>query len=218
MGYDGRPRFWGFAIIAADPGRILDRSEMAGSDGYVFDSRLEVSAPGKAGPALVHETGPINPYRRAVSRSEFLGRAWTVSMSADVRPGQLAPGGWIFVRIWICSVLLGIAVGSARYLLKFNRALMSITTQLESLSITDQMTGLLNRGGFSTSVENWIAAHPGQNACLAILVIDDFKRLNDVYGHAVGDAALRRFASELQDEFGMYGAPDAWAGTSSSSS
>ncbi|MGZ3182404.1 MAG: GGDEF domain-containing protein [Telluria sp.] len=57
----------------------------------------------------------------------------------------------------------------------------------------DQLTGSLNRRGLDDVFERETARadRRGTPLCLAILDLDDFKRLNDTYGHLAGDGALR---------------------------
>jgi diguanylate cyclase (GGDEF)-like protein len=63
----------------------------------------------------------------------------------------------------------------------------------------DAVTGLLNRGRFDDEAEIAIRVSAGrqQSVSLLILDIDHFKNVNDRYGHAAGDEALRRIAQEL---------------------
>jgi diguanylate cyclase (GGDEF)-like protein len=72
--------------------------------------------------------------------------------------------------------------------------------QLEKQAATDALTGLSNR----LCLEREIArayhtqdAEAGQ-AALLLIDLDGFKQVNDTYGHAVGDALLKLFASALQ--------------------
>ena len=57
----------------------------------------------------------------------------------------------------------------------------------------DQLTGSLNRRGLDDVFEREAARadRRGTPMCIAMLDLDDFKRLNDTYGHAAGDQALR---------------------------
>ncbi|MDQ2106638.1 GGDEF domain-containing protein [Azospirillum isscasi] len=76
---------------------------------------------------------------------------------------------------------------------------------LESLSMTDELTGLLNRRGFFSHFRREIAAarrHGGQDGqpaggVLVIIDLDGFKRINDTHGHMAGDAYLRQVARLL---------------------
>ncbi len=69
--------------------------------------------------------------------------------------------------------------------------------ELERLATTDMLTGLANRRRFLGELDS---AAQG-SAALAICDIDHFKRINDLYGHAAGDEALRCFAEVAQRAF-----------------
>lgn len=65
---------------------------------------------------------------------------------------------------------------------------------------TDPLTGIANRLVFEqrlAEVCRW-ATQPGAKACLLILDIDHFKDINDQFGHAAGDRALRIVAKQLR--------------------
>ena len=76
--------------------------------------------------------------------------------------------------------------------------------QLESafeLSLTDALTGLANRRQMEVVLRHaWAAAERGEGLALMMLDLDDFKRLNDGYGHAFGDQILCIAAKALQEE------------------
>jgi diguanylate cyclase (GGDEF)-like protein len=83
------------------------------------------------------------------------------------------------------------------------RAIRHFRYQFESLSIeaqTDPLTGLFNRRTMDHFVQNWIA----QKASFSMLVmdLDNFKQVNDTYGHDMGDNVLKYLASSLQRLFG----------------
>ena len=73
--------------------------------------------------------------------------------------------------------------------------------QLKSLASTDQLTGLLNRHAVHTSLEQLVAryARHGHPFSLILGDLDKFKRVNDNYGHNVGDEVLIETAIRLQD-------------------
>lgn len=90
------------------------------------------------------------------------------------------------------------------------------------LSETDSMTGINNRGSGERKITEFLEKKKGGLFCL--LDCDKFKKINDTYGHAVGDTVLIKLAAVLQracrendivmrlggDEFAMYlpGMPD----------
>ena len=65
----------------------------------------------------------------------------------------------------------------------------------------DQLTGLPNRSYVQELVDGMLACKaPGQKLALAFIDLDDFKRVNDFYGHAMGDALLRNVADRVRGE------------------
>lgn len=68
--------------------------------------------------------------------------------------------------------------------------------QLENIAETDELTGLLNRRGFTRHLTHNIQHNilPLARLCLVIADLDGFKHTNDQYGHAAGDAVLCHFA------------------------
>jgi diguanylate cyclase len=72
------------------------------------------------------------------------------------------------------------------------RQLEAELTQVSEQVREDQLTGALNRRGLEGAIEREIARSTRRNTplCVAMLDLDNFKRLNDTYGHQAGDAAL----------------------------
>jgi len=66
---------------------------------------------------------------------------------------------------------------------------------------TDALTKLLNRRSFDQILEKGITLFNERKLafCLVIIDLDDFKKLNDAYGHSAGDEVLRTFGRFLQD-------------------
>lgn len=65
-----------------------------------------------------------------------------------------------------------------------------LESRLAAEAMTDPLTGLPNRRAFVSLMER----HGGEPACIALFDIDHFKRVNDRWGHAAGDAVLQTFA------------------------
>jgi diguanylate cyclase (GGDEF)-like protein len=68
--------------------------------------------------------------------------------------------------------------------------------EAEELASRDSLTGLRNRAWVEAQMERRMAK--GAALSVAIVDVDDFKRVNDRYGHLVGDEILRKFARELK--------------------
>ena len=71
--------------------------------------------------------------------------------------------------------------------------------QLENLSITDELTGLLNRRGFFLEIDRALARarRSDERGLLVIIDLDQFKAVNDSFGHMAGDEVLRAVAGAL---------------------
>jgi diguanylate cyclase (GGDEF)-like protein len=63
---------------------------------------------------------------------------------------------------------------------------------LEGLSVTDELTGLLNRRGFLEQLDRALASarRGGPHGVLMMCDLDGFKQINDLHGHLVGDEVL----------------------------
>jgi len=77
--------------------------------------------------------------------------------------------------------------------------------ELTRLANTDSLTGLLNRRRFTALGEQAVQEADGSEIWVVMLDIDYFKRINDTYGHAAGDVAIRDFARIIEDEVGEKG-------------
>lgn len=71
--------------------------------------------------------------------------------------------------------------------------------QLEQLATSDALTGLYNRGYFSTKLEEEFQRSKRYDQHLSLLIMDadDFKSVNDTYGHQAGDAFLKALAKVI---------------------
>jgi diguanylate cyclase (GGDEF)-like protein/PAS domain S-box-containing protein len=71
-----------------------------------------------------------------------------------------------------------------------------LVERLAHLALADELTGLPNRRAFFDALERLVAGmqRRGTHAAVAILDVDQFKRINDTFGHAAGDEVLRTVA------------------------
>jgi len=72
--------------------------------------------------------------------------------------------------------------------------------ELEAISTTDELTGLANRRGLEDFLTRTLAAARRHNeeGVLVFTDLDQFKAINDTYGHEVGDSALQTVAGTLK--------------------
>lgn len=124
---------------------------------------------------------------------------------------QIPSEQWKFWRPWF---LMSLVVGAlilllAIYLFVNNKRLnreVALRKQREreilQLARQDPLTGLPNRLSLMEQLEQQVhSLHPG---CLLFCDLDDFKRINDNFGHSQGDALLCQLAKRLHDAIGRH--------------
>ena len=73
--------------------------------------------------------------------------------------------------------------------------------ELKELAHKDGLTNLYNRYGFDEMAEKMISKNPKEHCVAVLLDVDDFKLINDMYGHAYGDKALISLAENMRKFF-----------------
>lgn len=73
--------------------------------------------------------------------------------------------------------------------------------EFQVLARTDALTKIYNRYGFDELAEKRITKNPHTHFVAALLDIDDFKQINDIYGHGCGDRALKSLADSMKAFF-----------------
>jgi diguanylate cyclase (GGDEF)-like protein len=76
--------------------------------------------------------------------------------------------------------------------------LKAALSRIEELVTRDELTGLFNRRHMQDLLDQQrqAAQRSGEAFCVAVIDLDHFKRINDTWGHAVGDEVLRTFGRE----------------------
>ncbi len=110
-------------------------------------------------------------------------------------------------------------VNTHRKLQKANAQLNSLNQELNNRLVKDVLTGLVSRYQYRSEIELLIGTDPLALGVFVFIDIDHFKKVNDTYGHSVGDAFLVGFSDRLRklsifgsmifmrisgDEFGVY--------------
>lgn len=84
-----------------------------------------------------------------------------------------------------------------------NEDLTEEITRVHLLSLTDELTSLPNRRAFMRRLEDEVGRvqRYGSPLSLAMIDLDDFKQINDQYGHTAGDEVLRNFSANILSVF-----------------
>lgn len=115
----------------------------------------------------------------AVFAREFTGYALAMDLAAVVMALGLY---WAVIGIYTDDLI-------------HNRA-------LEERSSKDLLTGLLNKVSTETRIREYLAkGREGTYCALVVMDFDNFKSVNDTYGHQIGDEALKRFGEILRSNF-----------------
>ncbi|WP_307719031.1 GGDEF domain-containing protein [Massilia glaciei] len=117
----------------------------------------------------------------------------------------LMPQGWS----WINNAMLPMLVSGAFYMLMllggFGFLLLAREREQQELArllVVDALTDVPNRRGLFQALAPWmaLARRPGPPTSMIVLEFDQFKRLNDSYGHPAGDTVLRALVDVCKNE------------------
>jgi len=116
-------------------------------------------------------------------------RAW--SIHADGMP--VVFHGFLAQTYYIYASLAALVVALTLLWMLFLR----MNGQLAELATRDALTGVLNRNGLAEAVQRHFDRRDAPPLTILLLDIDHFKRINDAFGHATGDAVLKAVAGSL---------------------
>lgn len=111
-----------------------------------------------------------------------------------------------FFLLVVGYMLIGICIQMYDSSLKVDYVTVSIVSimlyvfTLEMIYQTDELTELINRRGY----ENYIS-HIEEKCIILFFDVDNFKMINDTYGHAFGDVVLRNVGMTIRDYYARYG-------------
>ena len=161
------------------------------------------------------ETPTMPPLKNLWTRDIHDGRslalyvARTTALSAgsalalDVVNQLVFFAGWeSALRSWLVTLLVasGIAAVASRAIGRAQLALWRAKAEVERLSRTDPLTGLLNRRALLADLDGSV-----DTMTLVITDLDHFKRVNDTHGHLVGDEVIRTVSSLMSDHLADLG-------------
>lgn len=143
---------------------------------------------------------PVLAYLLLAVRCAFplaLG-AVTVTLMAYFAGSELAPYRWNpLLIVHVVTPMLGVFIVCHFY----SRSQHALTITLLERALRDPLKGLWNRAKLEREFdrEQRRAARSGRPLSLLLIDLDHFKRINDCFGHAAGDAVLMAFARLLRE-------------------
>jgi len=138
----------------------------------------------------------------AVGLAGNLLRAYDVLLGSGAGPHE-ATGIGLLQLLAIGGFYVGSGVSVVGiFEARARRGLERVRDELEALASTDHLTSLANRRAFTARLEEEVqrARRYGRPLALVLLDVDDFKAVNDRYGHPTGDLVLQHLADMLFDE------------------
>jgi len=185
--------FWGFTIVILRVPDIFSDAISALSD-FGYEYRLsKTDAPWNDTYKVVYQSD--DQLTHTVSYGFTIGEEnWKLEVAPE--------SGWRDLRLLIIVggmfttvVLLFSGLTRVWLVSKENK------NKFQILAHTDSLTDIYNRYGFDELAERMITKNPKTHFVAALLDIDDFKFINDIYGHVYGDRALKSLTDSMKAFF-----------------
>ena len=190
---NGQEYFWGFTIVILRvPDIFSDSTSALSKFGYEY-SLSKTDNPWSDDYKVVYQsdsqlTDPVS-YDFTIGEENWKFEVTPVNGWGN--NGLIAIVSVIFIAI----VLLLSGLTRVWLVSKENK------NKFQTLAHTDSLTGIYNRYGFDELAEQMINKNPKAKFVAVLLDIDDFKFVNDIYGHVYGDKALKSLADSMKAFF-----------------
>ena len=190
---NGQEYFWGFTIVILRVPDIFSDSINALSD-FSYKYKLsKTSSPWSDTYEVVYQsdgtlTNPVS-YDFTIGEENWKFEVMPVSGWRNAKLIAIVIGFFTSI-VLVLSVLIWVWLTSKENKNKFQK-----------LAHMDSLTNIYNRYGFDELVEEMIAKNPNAHYVVALFDIDDFKFINDIYGHVYGDRALKNLADSMKKSF-----------------
>ena len=190
---NGQEYFWGFTIVILRVPDIFSDSINALSD-FSYKYKLsKTSSPWSDTYEVVYQsdgtlTNPVS-YDFTIGEENWKFEVMPVSGWRNAKLIAIVIGFFTSI-VFVLSVLIWVWLTSKENKNKFQK-----------LAHMDSLTNIYNRYGFDELVEEMIAKNPNAHYVVALFDIDDFKFINDIYGHVYGDRALKNLADSMKKSF-----------------
>ena len=190
---NGKKSFWGFTIVILKVPEIFSNSVEALSNfGYEYSLKKCASPWDDTYEWVYGSKKELND--PVIYDFDVYGDKWRLEILP--KSGFYNNNYLIYMFIGgVIIVLLLTGLTAALIFINENRK------NFKRLAVTDALTGIYNRLGFDDQVEQYMRQNPQKHCVVAMLDIDDFKLVNDMYGHAAGDAVLKKLAESMKQYF-----------------
>ena len=190
---NGKKSFWGFTIVILKVPEIFSTSVEALSNfGYKYSLQKCASPWDNMYEWVYGSKKELN--NPVIYDFDVYGDKWRLEILP--KSGFYNNKYLIFMFIGgVIIVLLLTGLTAALIFINENRK------NFKRLAVTDALTGIYNRLGFDDQVEQYMRQNPQKHCVVAMLDIDDFKLVNDMYGHAAGDGVLKKLAESMKQYF-----------------
>ncbi len=181
----------GEGIMVLSPGRIVDFANKAAAHLLGLDGEILVGQPF---PSLIRAEEGRSPVRKilgAMDREEpFQGEVEI--------PGVEGRSRWVLLGLTPARNREGTTLHFI-LVLRDITDIIDLTKRFEHEALHDSLTGLPNRRALDATLERTLARADRTKTPLAIAILDldDFKPVNDTWGHPAGDALLREIAARF---------------------
>ncbi len=190
---NGKKSFWGFTIVILNVPEIFsDSVEALSNFGYKYSLQKCVSPWDDMYEWVYGSKKELND--PVIYDFDVYGDKWRLEVLP--KSGFYNNNYLIYMFIGgVIIVLLLTGLTAALIFINENRK------NFKRLAVTDTLTGIYNRLGFDDQVEQYMRQNPQKHCVMAMLDIDDFKLVNDMYGHAAGDGVLKKLAESMKQYF-----------------
>jgi diguanylate cyclase (GGDEF)-like protein len=183
-----------FAVGAAVAAGLVSFVDGAGTPNVVAQVAVSAAAQYTFNLLLVSAAVAGSARRAFASLVEASARATFVPFAL------MASAALMLVVLWQRSPLLSAAlVGPLLAISLYQRSAYQALRAMR-LALTDPLTGLANHRSFQERVQRELTGAEARNVpfTLCMLDIDDFKRVNDLFGHPTGDSVLAQVGARLR--------------------
>lgn len=193
---DGKQQFWGMVSVTLPFPEILKNAKLEELEAQGYAYELWVT-PSKSGhQVLAGHAGSMKEGSAFLTRViPVYGAEWRLVVSN--------------MRLWyhypqnVITVMVGLLICFAVFwIMQYNTKLRQIRVKLEFMAQSDPLTGIYNRRHFMDRVQISAqkAGREGHACFMIIMDLDEFKMVNDRYGHLAGDRVLIEVTARLRSQ------------------